>query len=97
MTKTFKEFITAYDDGSIIEDAAWRAYDIETMSTCNHAFAALPLVNYPSRRHDNQYAAVAAKYDLLTAARAEHLLGLWFVWRSLAIGDRRRGLLRASP
>lgn len=94
----FKDFVSRYNDGSILEDAAWRAYDIEGMALDNHAYEALKLIQVPHRGSLNPaYARVAAWYDgVRSADRAKMLLGYWYVWRSIATGQRRRAALRAT-
>jgi len=93
---TFTEFVAKYNTGSIVGDAAWRAYDIEGMAKPKHAEAALPLVGYNKSRKRHPFHAVAGYYGIGTAARAEYLLGLWYVWRAIAMGDTKRATLRET-
>lgn len=93
---TFAEFILRYNNGSITDDAAWRAYDIEGMARPKHADAALPLVGYNKSRKRHPFHAVAGFYGLGSASRAEYLLRLWYVWRAIAMGDTKRAVLRET-
>lgn len=93
---TFADFLQRYNDGTLVDDAAWRAYDIEGMAKVRHAQAALPLIGYNPSLKRHPYSGVASKYGLSSTARAEYLLGIWYVWRGISNGSIRRGVLRET-
>jgi len=93
-TYSFREFIELYDSGEIQNDASWRAYDIGAMSSNTHVRAALKVLRYRvSKELELSCARIAADYQIATPMRANYLLGLWYVWRSIAQGQRTRKLL----
>lgn len=101
MTKSFKEFIEAYDNGTITDDAAWRAYDIEGM--CGNALSddtistkAMGILRVREIGHFNRCARVAADYDIASPARANMLLAYWWLWASIALGERTHKLTLRS-
>lgn len=90
---SFKDFIAKYNNGSILEDAAWRAYDIEKMMTRRRAIEALKILGY---RELNLFGfdRCAQDYGLRSIAQAQQLLGLWWTWQRIALGEAKRGLVR---
>ena len=88
----FKEFVSAYRDGSIVKDAAWRAYNIERMVTAKRVREGMRTCGYRYVDHMS-LSALAAAYGLGTAEQAKHLVGLWWTWRRIANGDAKRGLV----
>lgn len=86
MTMAFPEFVRAYSSGSILEDASWRAYDIAGMVEDTDVAKALKFLGY------EHVSSLAVDYGIAHELRAKHLLGLWWVWRSIATGQRRKGL-----
>lgn len=93
---TFAEFVRRYNAGTLTEDAAWRAYDIESMAKPKHSQAALPLIGYNKSLKRHPYSGVASKYGIGSTARAEYMLGIWYVWRAISMGDIRRAVLRET-
>lgn len=98
--KSFKDFVIAYNDGTIVQDAAWRAYDIENMVNERQSNEGLRAVYSPRHRGEPmpiRYSSCAAEYGLGSGDRAKLLLGLWQVWAGIASGVRRKGMpLRAA-
>lgn len=87
---SFPTFVRRYTDGTIAEDAAWRAYDIESTVTNAKARSALKSLNY----RGSYYLALSkfeADYQL---PNARHLLSLWYTWHRLANGTTARCKLR---
>ena len=88
----FREFYKAYTDGSIREDACWRAYDIPAMASLRNAKDALKRLGYldtsilgfEQARHD---------LGLVSVTLCRHLLGMWKVWMDITTGERRKGLV----
>lgn len=89
MTMSFKEFIAAYNDGSILKDAAWRAYDIEAMATEMAADDAMNVLRYKMPGRRNRLGQVAEDYGIVHVTRAEKLLALWWAWARIALGERK--------
>jgi hypothetical protein len=91
----FREFVAMYNDGSIVNDAAWRAYDIEKMVTPQHVLGAASRmhVKYLGRTVAHIVPTVAAEYGLSSPTRAAHLMGLWYVWANIACGRRKTRLI----
>ena len=92
--KSFKEFIAAYHDGSIQEDASWRAYDIPTMTRGTHTAKAAARLGYAS--DGISIGQLATDYGLPHARSAMGLLALWYVWSGIAGGTRKRALKKES-
>lgn len=93
--KSFKDFIIAYNGGSLHNDAAWRAYNIEaTVRECSTADG-LRTLGYSAAK-PARYAVMcklAQEYGIATPVQAEHLVGLWQSWARVANGRRSRGLI----
>lgn len=89
--KSFREFREAYQNGTIVEDATWRAYDIEDMVNPTRSGEGLrQLTNYQADYFG--YAAFAAIYGIENAQRAQFLLGLWRTWQRIATGEVKQRL-----
>ena len=93
MILSFKEFLPKYFDGSIQDDAAWRAYDIERIATKRKAMEALKILGY---RELNYFGLdqCTRDYNLNTLAKTSHLLSLWWAWARIALGEVKRGIPR---
>jgi len=93
---SFREFISAYNDGSIQQHASWRGYCIPEQADSDpdkYATYALKKLRYRcAKDRIMSYARIAADYDITTPDRARLLLALWFIWQSVAHGTRLRGL-----
>lgn len=90
MTLSFGAFIPRYLDGSITDDAAWRAYDIEAMCglSLRCAIDALRAVGIRDLNPIG-FEQVAQDYGLRNPTQAKELLRLWWVWSRIALGERR--------
>lgn len=88
----FRDFHAAYNDGSIYEDASWRAYDIPAMASKRHAKDALKRLGYLDT---TTLGFEQARHDLgiASAMLCRHLLAMWKVWTDIATGERRAGLI----
>lgn len=92
MIMSFKDFIQKYNDGSIADDAAWRAYDIEAMSGEQQAAEGLRALGMYSQ--GATFADVGRAYSTgMNWIRAKHLLALWWTWAQIASGARRTRLI----
>lgn len=98
MSTTFDEFVTRYTDGSIADDATWRAYDFEAMvipaidgvSGLDAAYGYYPGHNPERVTFEGLAAKYATMFDTaMTAARIEPLLALWWVWLMVTSGGVR--------
>lgn len=88
--QTIADFVGAYADGSITNDATWRAYQIEAVPPRKYAQKALKELNYP--QSEFSYGQVAADWGIGSAASAKHLLRLWYIWRELSNNRRIVGI-----
>lgn len=93
MTLAFREFVPKYHDGSIMQDASWRAYDIERMATERKAKNALKALGY-SELNQFGFEQAARDFNLAHATQARQLLSLWWTWARIALGEITRGKLR---
>lgn len=93
MTLSFREFVPKFNDGTIVEDAAWRAYDIEKMATQRKALDALKTLGY---RELNLFGLdkCSRDYGLKGVNHARQLLSLWWTWARIALGEVRSGLIK---
>lgn len=91
MTYSFAEFVKKYDNGTLDDDATWRAYDIPSMATRTHIRDALKSLGYIATREF--LSDVVADYGLYNNTRAKYLLGAWWLWTQIAIGKRKRNLV----
>jgi hypothetical protein len=90
----FPEFIRAYSDGTIHNDATWRAYDIPAMAeVSSRAKEGLKALGMRPGDGVIAYNQVAADYGLDTSFRARHMLALWRAWLRVAHGRAKRGLI----
>ena len=83
---SFKEFVAAYNDGSIADDLTWRAYAIEDMVTETRYKKAMKVCGHMDTTPLG-LAEFAAAYDLKSADRAKQLLGLWWTWARIVLGE----------
>lgn len=91
---TFPEFLSAYENNTLGRDAAWRAYDIASAVRPIHIRGALKVLKL-------QYAGelaipeFMARYGIPDRAKAQMLLGAWYLWSALDAGRAVRVPLRA--
>jgi hypothetical protein len=90
---SFKVFIDQYHDGSIAEDSAWRAYDIERMVNRIRRDEAMRALGHLTNPRVFGYTHIAAEYSIQPATRARHLVGLWRTWARIASGEAKGGLI----
>lgn len=81
---SFKVFIDQFNDGSIAGDASWRAYDIEAMAAKGSKEFWL---------EEQLQIAEEQRTRGIMKPRAEYLFKLWRMWRSIAVGHRRKKLI----
>jgi len=81
---SFNVFIDQFNDGSITEDAAWRAYNIEAMAEKG---------GKQFWTEEQLQIAEQQKTRGMMKPRAEYLFKLWRMWRSIATGHRRKCLI----
>lgn len=88
---SFGEFASRYNDGTIHEDAAWRAYKIEDMVTLVKTIRALKRLGI---RTPGLMGVQEAKmlYHLNTDIETEALLGMWQVLFEINNGYNRAKL-----
>lgn len=89
---TFAEFIAAYNDYSIRNDATWRAYNIEIMQNERYAKKALKRLGYEPTVLG--FGQARADWGIETVARAKYLLGMWYVYATVSSGRQIRNLVR---
>jgi hypothetical protein len=94
MTLPFGEFVQAYNDGSITDDAAWRAYDIESMATEQKSRDALKQLGFLRIDFSIALEQVRRDYSISTRLRTAMLLKFWRTWAQIANGERRGKLLK---
>jgi hypothetical protein len=88
---SFNEFVEKYNDGTIHEDAAWRAYDIEGMVTLTKTIRALKRIGIRAPGLMGVQEAKALFY-LHTDIETEKLLGMWQVLFEINNGYNRAKL-----
>lgn len=96
---TYREFIQRYKDGSLDNDAGWRAYDIPGVATGGknrrkwpYTSAALKDLGYDPRARQASLSAVAHDYGLATPGMAADTLFMWQIFLNLQRGQRMIGL-----
>lgn len=89
----FKEFIQRYNDGSIVEDASWRAYDIAGMATHGQSLKAAKELLGGKHPKDHAFARIAAEYGLPNVNNAYYMATVWYVWNTIATGSRKGHLI----
>lgn len=92
---TFNEFLSAWQAGTLEQDAAWRAYDIRGSYRSSHVASALKALNlkYAGELAMSEF---CARYNV-KPQDASAILGSWWLWHLLSRGRPvRRIPLRSS-
>lgn len=95
---TYPEFLEAYQDGSLENDAGWRAYDIpavaarSTSRTQGLLRKGLKQAGFDSRHPALGICAIASQYGLATPGMARDTLIMWQILVNLQNGLRMVGL-----
>jgi hypothetical protein len=79
---SFKEFIDAYQDGSIENNITWRAYDIKNATMPIHTKQAIRNLCYKYAR-EHAIPKIQADYGLASATETAALLGYWWLLRRM--------------
>lgn len=98
MVTSFREFVTRYYNGSLEDDAGWRAYDFHAAARrrsqryVGFLTTALKTLGYDYRTRSLSLGQCCADYGLATPGQAQDMLIMWRIFVNLQNGLKMVGL-----
>lgn len=94
---TFNQFIRKYREGTLDDDAAWRAYDFKASVKDRHVKKALKAIGlaYAGELAVPHFMALySMPLEGMSRVEAETALGAWWLWSQVDAGRAVVGLVR---
>jgi hypothetical protein len=93
----FRQFLYAYREGKLDQDAAWRAYDILAIAgRSTHVRSALKALGM-AYAGEHAMSEFMARYEVWSPDEARVILGAWWLWSGISAGRRMGVPLISAP